>query len=262
MTLENLDNPRQNDSQTVSPKEHATEEAEGGPSGAAIPPQPQPTAHPNCDSHHHRYESSPRWKDWLEGIALFAGIGYAIVTFCMWRDAHDNFIVNQRAWVGADRPVSLDSIILGSKHSGKVSYVITLKNFGNTIALSTAIWSEAISGWDRMKPAMDDSCFRAAVLSRGKFNSGNIPKVEFPKNMSNGLMFQGDTIGRHFRDIEIDVGSGNSPSPLTIIGCVVYRDQFGKERQTRMCYGGSGELEKIAAPLLLYQCPLGDNDAN
>jgi hypothetical protein len=62
-------------------------------------------------------------------------------------------------------------------------------------------------------------------------------------------------------DVSIEGGGGIHPSPLMIIGCIAYRDQFGKERQTRMCYGGQGQLEKISAAELLYQCPMGDNDA-
>src|SRR6266446_3474094 len=108
--------------------------------------------------------NSIRWATWL---AFVAATIYGFIAYFQWQDSHDNFVVNQRAWIGADRPVEVNSIVLAAER-GKVTYIITIKNFGNSVALSTAIWSKAISGYDVEKSAMEDSCFNAAVLSKGK----------------------------------------------------------------------------------------------
>jgi hypothetical protein len=200
----------------------------------------------------YRVQNSIRKATWL---AFAAATIYAGIAYLQWRDAHQSFIVNNRAWVGIDRPIEIKSISSDITHGGKVSYVVTLKNFGNSVALSMALWTKAINGWDMMKPAMDDSCFHAAVLSRGKFVNGNKVPIDWPEHMSAGVLFPTETQGRHFTDDEIQVGK--TQSGLMIIGCIVYRDQFGKERQTHMCFGSGA----INTPTLIYQCPLGDNDA-
>src|SRR5437879_2023696 len=120
MTSELPDVPGQN-GETTSPQDQASKEGHDGIVASPASLEIEPTLHTADKPRYCRYMPSPWWKNWLEGFALFAGIGYAIVTFWMWRDAHDNFIVNQRAWVGVDRPVSVDSIALDAHHGGKVT---------------------------------------------------------------------------------------------------------------------------------------------
>lgn len=53
----------------------------------------------SAESYHNR---TPRWKTGLEVAGILFGIAYAIVTFFLWRDAHTNFVTDQRAWIGFD----------------------------------------------------------------------------------------------------------------------------------------------------------------
>jgi hypothetical protein len=60
--------------------------------------EPTPTPFEPDKSRKSWYDPFPWWK-FFEGVGILFGILYAIVTICMWRDAHNNFIVDQRAWV-------------------------------------------------------------------------------------------------------------------------------------------------------------------
>jgi hypothetical protein len=199
-----------------------------------------------------RYKTVEWWKDRLEVAAIVAGIFYAIVTFCMWRDAHDNFVVNQRAWVGVDRPIDLESL-----KDGSLEYIVTIKNFGNSVGTDVGISAEAISAWDKMKPVSEDTCHNATNTShfskvRVRTNFG-----EMPKGISAGVIFPNDVAGHHFSS---GVQKGIAESPLTVVGCIIYRDQFDKERRTRFCYQAvTGE---DTFPRLIYPCVVGVNDAS
>jgi hypothetical protein len=231
----------------------ASKEGNSEPSSLSSPPsQLQPPPHATEKLCHCGYKPSPWWKDWLEGIALIAGISYAIVTFCMWRDAHDDFIVNQRAWIGVDRPISVESL------TGDITKcIVTIKNFGNSVALNVGISAKAIGAWDQMKPASETACKEATNVSRIYKTKVQSNFGELPKEMSTGVMFPGEVSGHHFTGT---IQKGIAESPLTVVGCLVYRDQFDKERRSRFCY--QAEDTENAFPRLIYQCPFGVNDAN
>jgi hypothetical protein len=72
-----------------------------------------------------RYETSPRWKKILEGLALTAGISYAIITFFEWRDLRRNFKVDERAWVGPKELIP----------QGEKKITVAITNTGKTPAL-------------------------------------------------------------------------------------------------------------------------------
>jgi hypothetical protein len=58
-------------------------------------PAPKPPDEP-CQC---RYESTPRWWRIVEGIGVAAVVVYAVITWGMWRDSHDNFFIDERAWL-------------------------------------------------------------------------------------------------------------------------------------------------------------------
>jgi len=41
-----------------------------------------------------------KWKGILETVGIFAGIGYAFITYLQWCDLRSNFKIEERAWVG------------------------------------------------------------------------------------------------------------------------------------------------------------------
>jgi len=64
-----------------------------------IPPEIAPLIQASDKACTCRYEPTPWYVRVLEVTALLAGISYAIVTWCMWRDSNHNFTVDERAWM-------------------------------------------------------------------------------------------------------------------------------------------------------------------
>lgn len=93
MTSENSNTTGQDNSQSIGQQDHTAKEGDSGPVPASLPTPPHCADEPNfC-----RYKADPSGKDWLEGIALVAAIGYAVVTFFMWRIAYrDQFGKSRR----------------------------------------------------------------------------------------------------------------------------------------------------------------------
>ena len=87
----------------------------------------QPKTPEHADGSHDGTSVSVVWK-WVNRAALLAGIGYAVVTFFMWRDAHKGFVNDQRAWVGVSGSGDFNlrlakgeplAISLAARNSGK-----------------------------------------------------------------------------------------------------------------------------------------------
>jgi hypothetical protein len=70
-------------------------------------------------------------------------------------------------------------------------------------------------------------------------------------------MFPNDEVGRWFQEDKIPLADG-----FYIVGCVVYKDQFGKERHTKFCnwYQGANIVNETP-PIFLYSF-FGLNDAD
>jgi hypothetical protein len=206
---------------------------------------------------YYRVQNWIRWGTWA---AVFSASAYAGVTAFQWRDANRNFIISQRAWMGVNGAVKIDSISTDQKGAKKVSFTVLIKNYGNSVALDVGISAEVIDGLGAMDSASSESCKTAAVFSNLKdmTHIQNLAAIEIPKDISPGLIFQGDGSTHSFPDSVIQ--TGRVPIGLTIVGCIVYRDQFGKMRRTRLCYGEPG-AGAVTAGSLLYPCVVGTNDA-
>ena len=71
-------------------------------------------------------------------------------------------------------------------------------------------------------------------------------------------MFPSDGWGFWFNDTAMRPDS--NPQGLFIVGCIVYKDQFGIRRETRFCHSYA-DVNTIKFPAFLYQCPYGENTA-
>jgi hypothetical protein len=208
------------------------------------------------DERHYRVQNSIRWAGWATFAAAFF---YGAITYLQWQDAHKNFIINQRAWVGIDRPISVDSFASDGKLGGKIGYTITLKNFGNSIATDVAMSSEPVSAIDKIEPAADYACELATSFSRLRgAKIANPSGIDYPKKISGGIIFPGEWLAYGMKDT--DIQTGKTEWAVTIVGCIVYKDQFAKERHTHFCYGGT--VPPVKAPTFFYQCPIGNNEAD
>lgn len=93
--------PREQNQKPPNPKDHTEQEGDRAIGQPGTPPKVNPSPTDTPKSEQGRYKTVEWWKPRLEVVALMFGIGYAIVTYCMWRDSNANFRVDQRAWIEA-----------------------------------------------------------------------------------------------------------------------------------------------------------------
>jgi len=94
--------PRKKNKQRQSPQNNATNKSVETPRQTFIV-SPSPENSENCEE---RENATPprrkpvKWMKVLQGLGIIAGIGYAAVTYFEWREIRDNFMTDQRAWIG------------------------------------------------------------------------------------------------------------------------------------------------------------------
>jgi hypothetical protein len=67
------------------------------------------------------------WKQILKYVAIASGVVVAVVTFFQWKDAHHNFKVDERAWIGVTTAPNYTT-----DANGKIIVLAQLQNFGKT----------------------------------------------------------------------------------------------------------------------------------
>lgn len=87
---------------------------------------------PEKPCHCHYKASHWGWRV-FEIAAVVAGVAYAIITFFMWRESHNNFVLEERAWLDVSKAEITDS---GKDfHAGSpITAKVTLVNTGKTPA--------------------------------------------------------------------------------------------------------------------------------
>lgn len=204
-------------------------------------------------SHHetrqYRVQNSIRWATWLAfgAAAIYAAVaGYQLV------ELRRSIEVSNRAWIGVSRPVSITSIDSRGPEP-VVTYVVTVKNYGPSVAQHLYPSAHIVTrAFDLLEQA-HNSCKEAEMGSNGIMVNAGSKSAE---HVIGDSMFPGDEYGRWFSGKFI-AGDG-----FYIVGCVAYRDQFGKERHTQFCnwYQGT-DLMKEKLPILMYSF-LGLNQAD
>lgn len=223
MPSENPNAPRENTSKTVSPKDATGKEKPKVDGGSAVPSKtvPSPEAHDNpCKC---RYEPTPWWMRALEGLGIFSAIVYAAITWCMWRDSHNNFILGERAWI------SFDKLVLPSESDIKEDATLTssflIKNTGKTPA------RRAAGAWAIMVQRANEPIqfsYQNAYMSLAAALPSDYPwenKVSRMKDSFNPQTLTKDEVA--------DLLSGRSY--VVLYGVVLYRDAFGSDHWLQMC---------------------------
>lgn len=189
----------------------------------------------------HWYNSFQWWKsrpvDWwkvrVEFAALFFGIGYAIITYCQWRDSNRNFRIDQRAWVhrsiDAKAPENRVPLVIGSP----LVIPVILANTGKTPAFG-------VRGYVVLSllPAGNVPEFlyapghpRVAIQVESMYpgtNSDSIPVVLL--GMENGQLS-----AIKLTEPQI-TGIATGTMTITIHGRIEYRDIFGRDHWDTFCY--------------------------
>jgi hypothetical protein len=197
----------------------------------------------------------------LTFIIAVTGIAYTIFSALQWvatresvKTAGDALIQSNRPWVGVMYPLEITAINWQAKPVPTANYVITIKNYGPSIALRLSIAANAVSDSLTLLQVQDQTCIRSWKISRGTTLEGQ--EVE---RMAGGMMFPSDSHGRHFNDDPFPV-SADSPR-FWIIGCITYDDQFGNDRQTRFANVYYDPVKSAKLPIFLYSF-FAMNDAN
>ncbi len=209
-------------------------------------------------------ERHPNWKrikTFFEIIGIASAIVLAIFTVLQWRDAHIDFVSTQRAWIGVRDPSSITNIVNNSgRPESSITYVVTLKNYGNSAASRLWATSKVATALDEIVPYIADSCKDATNGSNAIFQTWNAAKGTMTGGLQSGeVMFPTQEYGRWFKDVTI-----KRTGVIFIVGCVVYKDQFGNLRHTKFCEWVQTDLMKLKTsdlPVFLYSF-FGANDAD
>jgi hypothetical protein len=177
--------------------------------------------------------------------------------------ARDALVRGQRPWVGVvGVPVVKKAVYRLGKNLG-VDVSILAKNYGPAPALHVhmeAGWfhpqtyrgmADYIQQWDS---AVDDLCGAASsdleqIYKLPPF--GNLPSIVPP--LSGATIFPNDTVGQ---DTGAQTGSFELlKENFSIVGCIAYGDQFGKEiHHTRFCYSSYAPASQLTTSTPLRLC--------
>lgn len=173
-------------------------------------------------------------------------------------EMHNATIVSQRAWIGVSRPIELDALNLDQK-GAKASYVVTFKNYGPSVALHVALSARVVVNSLEVFPTRQLVCKEATGMTNGiAYEPGSQFGTEHGLGES---LFPLDEEEMRFTNQPIDHPELAQNGPLFLIGCIVYRDQFGHQRRTRFTDMYYGDLKNSTFPLSLNPFT-GLNDAN
>jgi hypothetical protein len=209
-----------------------------------------------------------RLKKWWQGakpsrqsLNLFFTFVIAASTFVaalQLFEMHNATIVSQRAWIGVSRPVELDALSLDQK-GAKASYVVTIKNYGPSVALHVGLSTRVVVNSVEIFPARQLVCKEAAGMTNGLTY---IVGAGFTAERGLGeSLFPLDEEETRLTNQAIDHSELPQNGPVFVIGCIVYRDQFGHQRRTRFTDMYYGDFKSSPFPLLLNPF-MGLNDAD
>jgi len=242
--LKSIHTPRQQYETAVGPQDHPTQEhatTQGKmPLGAHI----SPTPYAKEKTKHRWYRPFEWWKSRLEIIAIFAGVGYAFVTYFQWRDLHHNFEVDQRAWIKVDYgPVTSTPV---------VPIRMKFTNVGKSPALRISIDVVVETVQSKMGPSFVPAQKHTEAISALLFpNDSPIDLLAELFNDSNGS-------ARALTEAEVQ-SLVDGKSYLAIYGQVIYADQFGVH-WTHFCSWKAYSTAKYEARSCIMWNAVGDGN--
>lgn len=196
----------------------------------------------------------------LETVGGVAAIGLLVVNVLLWQAQTNSLKVDQRAWVGLDKPMVADKInfpgprFTWSGPDGVIHPIqnpnplirtgVSMRNFGKTPAFDVVV-NVFSSDQEMLDAESNAQCKFSEDFSTGKAMRDN--KQPSDKWPTLGItIFPGET----FFKAE-NVPGGDVPR-LFIVGCIAYRDTFDRRHRTRFCY---------RSPVLVTDPEMKDGDA-
>jgi hypothetical protein len=198
----------------------------------SVPPPPPPQTEEQ-KAKESRAEEREQKKYRMETITAVGAAGLLIANAGLWYSQVKSMKVDQRAWVGLDKPMVADKINLpGPRLSDDPNPLIrtgvSMKNFGKTPAFDVVV-DVFSSNLEMLDIESNTQCKFAEDFSSGR---------TLRDNKQNNLKWRtiGKTIfpGQPIFEPE-DVPGGDIPR-LFIVGCIAYRDAFNERHHTRFCY--------------------------
>ena len=167
---------------------------------------------------------SVSWMKILKVVGIVAGIVYAIVTLLQWRDISNNFIIDQRAWLGVTE-VKVDPI------TENMEFAPILVNSGKTLAVDVI----QRGGW-KVFPSSVVPDIEQEIRQHAPYSHG----VIFPNgrrelwNKASGSISKEDAAGLL-----------NGSLVLHAFAIISYRDIFKQARATKFCLMLDPETDKF-----------------
>lgn len=167
------------------------------------------------------YKSFDWWKSRLEIVAVFAAIALAALTYCQWRDAHENFRIDERAWVSPFQPciekpharaVLADEGCAEDPDKGPAIFKVLYKNNGKTYATNVSSWIGTTPILAELQTPEEGEGGPSALLAPGAVANTSTPPIQ-----SIGLT----QLAAH---------------PIYVYGQIWYRDIFGGRHWTQFCF--------------------------
>jgi hypothetical protein len=195
------------ENQTTSKKNSKTKGG-GAPPSNVIPP-----AQDADESNQGQHYGKPRWWLILEGLALAAGVAYAVLTYLMWQDSHHNFTIDERAWmnVGINLPNTINE---GTPLVAKMTVFNTGKTVSRKILLECVVSRQRNTDpvpFDYVRPhsSHDVGMLTPSALTNLQCSSKEPDQVEsLSKQQSDDLMSGRAYLAVYGRGSYIDIFGG------------------------------------------------------
>jgi hypothetical protein len=191
-------------------------------------------------------------------VIALTGILYTVFAGFQWREMNKSSVLINRAWVGVKQPIWLSNLTLDAKNA-KANYIITIKNYGPSVALNVAVSARVVVGPQYIIPTVYTTCEEASQESNAVMVQAGNPN--YSEKAIGDSIFPSEEEGKHFSETAVQGRDTDISKGIFVVGCIIYKDQFGNQRRTRFHHGEMGaEMDQLTFPLAMYQF-LGFNDA-
>lgn len=245
--LSTMSTQNENSGKTVSPQD-APEERSGNSRRPILDSVPEATTKNNHIDAPKR--NIPRWERTTAIVVAVGTIGLLVVNIFLWSatkkaanaaqsaadTAHDSLVRTERAWLGLDAnmPIKLTELKLGPPRFEAIA-AYRIKNFGNSPAFKVASYGWITTDSNEMENGIDEFGCKGSM----EFTEGTVPvggNVKQPPPMGR-ILFPGQTLERPLGQQGSPFIGPSVPNAKFVwfIGCITYKDEFGKSHWTRFC---------------------------
>lgn len=241
-----ISSPRQEAEASGRPEETSPQEDHAAQWQAALKHQVPPAPKDSEQSQKPWHKTLNGWKTLAELVAIPFAIGYAIVTFCQWRDLRHNFEVDQRPYVyhvSVEDQTAINAKMINISNSGAyiMGVEVKVRNYGKSPAMNMESASDILVG-DAAKPEQIDKWFDSVGTP---LKSSVFEKIRGGHLMANGqpsfprVLMQADPFFLLINPSVANSGA-NLDMPYVIVARVQYYDTTGNRYWSDLCISRAG----------------------